>query len=380
MRKYLTNKEIYEKRACWSQKASEFKNIQEQIMKIVVELKDSFGVLDKLCDKEANAREASKLDMSEMGHYLNQRASEALAVSRALFLELNSGSFKTLLQGANHRLRKRISARDNQILRTAEPEFIVFKHSATWEECLDELDLNWKVSTKGANLEFHHFEQCKNLFSSSVLRDDYFIYAEDMLSWLKIKDKRSQALLVLVKNLPILQIKSAEMSILISIPTFMNSPKMMTDFMTFCDPKTSEVEEIETYEGVLDETHRKPGSGRPRIVHQIPEVLNSVEAFTEGAGCAADRRRQDGAGRFGFTVKDVWKEIRDKLFKDNPEKAPSQATIRRIFEPPTKAAASRTYYKSDIAARPGNKSNNAPAGGARHPHQHECFSMVKMMR
>ena len=57
------------------------------------------------------------------------------------------------------------------------------------------------------------------------------------------------------------------MSKLIRILTFIDSYKRITDIMDFCDPKTSEVEKIETFQGVLDETPRKPGSVRPCIIY-----------------------------------------------------------------------------------------------------------------
>lgn len=148
--------------------------------------------------------------------------------------------------------------------------------------------------------------------------------------------------------------------------------------MVMAEKKKKNPELFETK--AAEKEPRAEGSGRRRIIEENPGILTVVRSFTETAGVAAHRRRHDESGRFGFTIKDVHDVVKEKLFKNNPNDAPSEKTLRRLFEPPSKAARSQTYYKSYISARPGTKSNCAPAGGERHPHQHECFSMMKIIR
>ena len=133
-------------------------------------------------------------------------------------------------------------------------------------------------------------------------------------------------------------------------------------------------------QGEVPVTERKEGSGRPRIVDQNPEILDVVRNFAENSGVAAHNRRREDVGRFGFSMPDLHGLVTDMIFNGNKEQAPSLATLRRLFEPPAKHTKSSKYYKADIKARPGTKSNNAPAGGQRHPRQHECFTTFKHIR
>ena len=92
---------------------------------------------------------------------------------------------------------------------------------------------------------------------------------------------------------------------------------------------------------------------------------------------AAESRRRDDSGRFGFTMGDIRTFLQESIYKDNPDDCPSLATIRRVFEAPHKQRKSSKYYQAHISARPGVKRNDAPAGGEVHPHTYECLTDVR---
>ena len=149
------------------------------------------------------------------------------------------------------------------------------------------------------------------------------------------------------------------------------------------EPSPPESEDAELiYAGDIPVSQRKPGSGRPRIIEEDSEVFNIVLDYAESAGIgqAADSRRRNDIGRFGFTIPELRRQVQEKLFQDDPEKAPSETTLRRLFEAPSKSANSCNRYRGDIRARPGTHQNDAAAGEGRHPHQHQCFTMVRLIR
>ena len=91
-------------------------------------------------------------------------------------------------------------------------------------------------------------------------------------------------------------------------------------------------------------------------------------------------RRRETVGNFGFSMNTLHKVVTKKLFSQDPDKAPSIITLRRLFEAPSKARNISKRYMSDIAARPGVKRNEQSANGGPHEHRHEAFSLVKSAR
>ena len=392
LQKFLSLRVQFEKKSVSTlHKHSAFSADLRKITEDLDEFKADFMNLDQLCDKEKNMRIAQSLEMSEMGKFMSSKYEEANSICKRMFLKLNSGPFKSFLRRMIHEFQKRLS--HYKMIEKAEAEggslsLVCFNPDKTWDECLQLLmDQNWQPTSNVGEMSISHFERCKDFFVAMELRGDQFVFDSELLEWLGIKTKRASVLDTLIKNLPIIQIKRGSTSILINVICFLNDREIMTEFMALFqereeNSKDQKVPDENLHKEVPPNLPRKPGSGRPRIIEQNPEIFDVVKDFAESAGhgLAAHGRRQDEVGRFGFSMPDLRKQVQEKLFKENPDKAPSEKTLRRLFEAPTKKANSHTRYRADIRARPGTHKNDAASGEDRHPHQHQCFTIVRLIR
>ena len=369
---------------------SSFSTDLRQVEGDLTVLKEDIRKLSELCNKDKNWQTAQSLPMSEMGKFMSMKFDEATSMSKQIFLKLNSMPLKAILRKVVHAFQKRLSY--YKAIESPEDDtlnFVCSNPSQSWDDCLQKiLDNGWTPSSQNGNLEYSHFEKCKDLFVSMRRRGDHFVSDNEMLGWLGLTGGSKAAILSsLTQNLPILQIKKSGAAILINVISFLNDPDMLTEFMEVFNnddqvPSSSEDAEIELRRGTPHEDPRKPGSGRPRIIGQNPEILEVVTDFAESAGhgMAAHGRRRDEVGLFGFSMPDLRRHVQEKLFKDNPDKAPSEKTLRRLFEAPSQVANAKSRYRAEIRARPGTHQNDAAAGGDRHPHQHQCFTIFKLIR
>ena len=188
-----------------------------------------------------------------------------------------------------------------------------------------------------------------------------------------------------MRKLPLLLVKKGQIQILMSVTAFLKSREMMEDFIEIVKGRETDNEEknteIEVKPGEVPVRERVKGSGRPNLVEKMPEILETVKDYCGVAGVAAHSRRRTNVGTIGFSIPNVHKVVKDKLFSENPEKCPSLNTIRRIFEPPHQQHRSKSLFKSLIPALPGRKRNDETArddGG--HPHRHACFSFFRKSR
>ena len=101
--------------------------------------------------------------------------------------------------------------------------------------------------------------------------------------------------------------------------------------------------------------------------------------MTCSKGVAAHCKRRNETGMLGFRIPILKLYIQKKFFKDDPSKAPSLSTVRRLFQAPSHCARAQSEYHEVIKARPVSVRNDDVAGSS-HSHSHICFSMVKMVR
>ena len=168
--------------------------------------------------------------------------------------------------------------------------------------------------------------------------------------------------------------------ILLNATVFLRSDTQILNMMHVAKTSKDPDPEINVTEGKIHEAPRKEGSGRVRIVNENPEVLEKAKSYADSSGMAAHDRRRSEVGRFGFCMEDVQTFLRNSCYQECPDKVPSLATIRRLFEPPSLSRNSKVYYKGDISARPGVKRNDAPGSGQHHPHIHECACFFRLCR
>jgi len=379
---FYKNKEDFERKSVFQHRASAFLENKQSILNKLGEFKSSFNHLHDLCDKTKNMELAQTFPFAEMGTFLNKRLEEATLLGKELFLRLNSGPFKAELKKMNHEYRKRFSYLGKEV----DKSLHICCHNAenSWEECLQKIHDNWIPNNSNGNVTIGNLETCRNLFAGLEIRGDHYIPSNTLLDWLGIESTRALALKTILENLPIIQIKKGFTSILMSVTSFLSSKDMLEDMMKVVqeqsDKTTNKDGTILKRPGEDPDTLRKEGSGRKRIVEENPRILEAVQNFAENAGVAAHIRRRENVGLFGFSMKDLQNMLSEMIFNGKTENAPSIKTLRRLFEAPSQASNSKRYYKAYIKARPGTKANNAPAGGKRHSHQHECFTTVRHIR
>ena len=71
--------------------------------------------------------------------------------------------------------------------------------------------------------------------------------------------------------------------------------------------------------------------------------------------------------------------MREEVVKEG-DRVPSQSTVRRLFEAPTKANSASRYYSDVISAKPATKRNDVVNRGTANAHRHGCFSLMKMVK
>lgn len=375
--KELTGKQAWDVDKCNS--AARRKFIKTEL----AAAKESFTRVASLCDKEKNLKEAQDLPIEEIGKFITDRVNEASALAKKTILRLLSNDLLDALRDGNHYMRRRISNIDKSFAPNPEILFSCSNAESSWEHCLKKLeDMDWKPTVKNGNVKLEHFYSCAELFRSMEFRGDEFIPSTNLLSWIKLKEKPKTVLNTLVKNLPILMAEKNGRIALINVVTFMKSQTLVEEMMTVSGSgnKKSNIEGINVTEGTIPDEPRRDGSGRPRIFEQNPEVLDQARVYAESAGVAAHSRRRSEVGRFGFNINEITRFLKNTCFQGSPDSAPSESTVRRIFEAPSLSRSSKSYYKADISARPGVKRNDEIATGEAHPHRHECFACFKIAR
>ena len=371
-------KELKEK-ASWDNKSSKFYSQKRYVRTEMEGIKKHFLEAKSLLDKEDSFKEAAGLPMEEVGPFLVDRTNKGKEMVKRALVRLRSKEFLDTLKHVNHTMRKRISNIDMNHNPDSEMKFECH-NLEPWEECLKKLDeKDSKPLSKTGNISMEHFVTCYDIFHDLELRGGDFISAADLLDCLKITEKKMLALETLVKNLPILMARKNGTILLLNAVVFLRSDTQILDMMKVAKTSKDPESPIDVTEGNTEQP-RKEGSGRIRIVDENPEVLEKAKSYAESSGMAAHDRRRSEVGRFGFCMEDVQTFLRNSCYKDFPEKVPSLATIRRMFEPPSLARNSKSYYKADISARPGVKRNDAPASGDHHPHIHECATGFRLSR
>ena len=71
--------------------------------------------------------------------------------------------------------------------------------------------------------------------------------------------------------------------------------------------------------------------------------------------------------------------MREEVVKDG-DRVPSQSTVRRLFQAPTKGNSASQRYGGLIAAKPATKRNDVANRGTANAHRHGCFSLMKMVK
>ena len=376
----------------WEQSQSQFFKDKISIHQRLMNIEESFVKLTFLADKTNYIDEAQLLPFEEMVQFLKNKGDEMQILGRETFFKVNCCQLTKDLKHLNHEMQKRISSRD---LWKEADQRIVFKcHKAgvRWEECLDSIESSdWSPSSKNGNVTKEHFSRCYELFRSLECSDGEFITGEQMLTLLGFTKNLKQTshmnvLNSLVEHLPILMARGPGnwyscKVVLINCETYIRSQSMIVDLMEAVEHERSSSREPSGYkQGELTEFRRRDGSGRIRRIVENPEILVNVEKFVNTYGAAAEDHRRDDVGRVGFTLPQLQSFIKLTCFPENPDKAPSTKTLRRIFQAPDKHTRAAEWYKADINCKPGVKSNDAPGLGGVHPHRHECFCNVRLIR
>ena len=381
VKQFLALHENVEKKKYYERPKSKFYDEKAQIFNAINDIKKSFERLSYLTDKEKRIEDSMKLKFDEIPAFFAKNRDEVQSLGKSIFLQLNSSSFSKQLKSVIHKLQKRLS----NLHKTETPDgnlrVSCYKAGFSWTECMEKIDRDgWIPDVKRANLRFEDLEKCRDVFRSMEYDDQEFITGDGLLNWLNKTERKIQALDTLVENLPIVKFVKRGKIVLCAVETFLHSRSMVEDFFDAVIEEENKVPDVEVRKGTVPNLPRKQGSGRPRIVEQNPDILETTRAFAESAGISAHNRRREGVGRFGFTIEDCQKVIRDKLFSNNPELCPSLTTIRRMFEAPSLARKTKSFYKGDIECRPGTKRNDDPYDGEVHPHRHECSAFVKITK
>ena len=381
--KLLRLKRSLDHKAHWIQGNSKFAQERIHVLSRIEEMKRQLTKLVELCDREQDAHKATTLPMEDFTAYLQNKVQEANKLSKDLFLQLNDINFRNKISNLIRKIQKRLSRLDNTKSSTSSDlEVICGKSGSSWNECLQTLS-DWRPTEYNGNITLDHFERCKSFFISLQINQDDFADANKLLDFLKIAEKRKKVLNTLVENLPLMLLQKNEEILVIDTVQFLQSKRMLVEFtQLFTDESNPDPDKLEDNDNTIETgPHIEDGrKGKKRKVDGDPRILEVARDYAESAGVASHSRRRETVGRFGFTMTDLHKVITSKLFSQDPSKAPSVATLRRFFEPPSKARKTRDLYKSDIQARPGIKMNEDSSYGGPHAHRHQCFSSVKAVR
>ena len=396
IKKFKTVQAELEMKRKWEQSQSQYYKTKLSVHQRLKKIEESFVKLSFLADRKNYINEAEELPMDEMVQFLQNKREEMQILGKETFLQVNSGQLTKDLKFLNHEMQKRISARDLFLCKEADKKLVFKCHKAgtTWEDCVDSIESSdWSPSSRNGNILKEHFSRCYELFRGLGFIDGDYFTGEQLLTLLGFTENKNQkqtshqnVLNTLVEHLPILMIRGpgtwySSRVVLINIETFIRSESMITDLMKAVEQEKSASKETDNCrEGELPEISRKVGSGRIRRIVENPEILENVEKFTYTFGAAAEDHRRDDTGRVGFTMSELHSFIKVTCFAEHPEKAPAIKTLRRIFQAPNKGRAAAERYKADINCKPGVKSNDAPGPGGVHPHRHECFCNVRLIR
>lgn len=251
-----------------------------------------------------------------------------------------------------------------------------------WDECMSLVE---KIEDGTFNFSIENFEQTKNYFAWLARSKHEYSTPEDLLKYLgRVKSDAKKVVDVVVKYLPLICVSLKNKTLLLDCEQFFGSPMELVTFIDIVESKQKTIEEEKSSEASVHgkesmKRKRKPGSGRPAWENKRPDIVESVKEFSSNCGISAQVRRRDDLGLFGFGIPDVQRFISEKFFKNEPEKAPSQSSLRRFFSPPTKANRASSNYREIIKAKPSAKHNDATVG-ASHKHRHHAFTVVKAVR
>ena len=384
LQKLLGLLKSHDEKSAWTQRKSSFAVEKSNFLDVFDGVKTKIEKLVKLCDRSQDAKKAEELSFSEFTSHLAAKAKEAENLYKHLFLQINGVEFRKKMSSLIHKLQKQISRIDGQKDAATKRQFEITsgRSGKSWNECLQDLS-DWLPSSKNGNITLDHFERCKSFFLALKIQQHDFTDAAELLDYLNLFEKRKTALKVLNENLPMMILEKGERVLVIDTDQFLQSPRMMADFtqLMMNDPDDTQNKSLDASNiKPGPEFERKTGSGRKRKIDEDPRILEVSRNYAESAGIAAHSRRREIVGNFGFTMKTLHKVVTSKLFPQDPDKAPSLKTLRRMFEPPNKLRNTSSYYKADIAARPGIKMNQESANGGAHEHRHQAFSLVKSAR
>ena len=371
----------------YEQRNSDYTQLKKRVMNSIEVIKGDFKKLSSLCDKSLQMESAKSMGMAEFSAFIDHQCKSAQDVSKSLFKSFFL--LKPDLEKINTKLRKRLSnlrnSRKDDVVSITSP-----KINTSWEECMDKIhDDDWHPNARNGMVSIDTFLRVRNMFMYIKTKRVEYVTPSELFEWIGVVGNKTTVARMIVENLPVIRVDFKSVTILIDAEHFLKSGRMITELLSaasLIQKKQVQVDSVDMAEaqiiGEEEFTSRKAGSGRPNFVTRFPSLLGTVREYAESTGLSAHSRRRDTTGRipYGFNISDVQKHVRETLFKDNPTKAPSLSTLRRLFEPPNKATRSSQYYKGFIPARPGTKRNDLPSSGRIHKHRHLCFHQVKMCR
>ena len=356
--------------AKWTQKNSNFSQSIKTTDEEIADLKKDFEMLVDIVGKDTSNltfREILALSKSTMD---NKKEAVRDIVRKIL-------KMKQIMPDVLLKLRKRLSNKKNQVeenmtLSVRSPNF-----SKTWVQCLDDLD----IDSGKSELCKEDFEAVANFFHFVKKRKVNYVTPLDVLKHLNKLPNYQRALTkLMVDHLPLLSVKKGSKAILLDAEMYYDSGEKLADLIDLVSDEAlaDPVDPVEFSEP-LEESKCSKKVGRKRFIDENPEILEAIRDFCTNSGVAAHCKRRNETGMLGFRIPILKLYIQKKFFKDDPSKAPSLSTVRRIFDAPSHRGRAKGYYHEVIKARPVSVRNDDVAGSS-HSHSHICFSMVKMVR
>ena len=286
-----------------------------------------------------------------------------------------------LLPKINRKLQKRISnlkvKSEGKSVQMAAPNV-----SKSWAECRE--SLGTKTTKDGfCTLSPEEVERIEHFFDWLARCGHEWCKPEDVLNFLNKPHSELKNLTnLLIQNFPIIKLSKSGFVILLSAEEFFSSGEQLFTLMElFKQGESKEYFDDKAKVGsdiILKKARGKSG-GRTPLTKSRADVIQGIKDWTANTGITAHERRRDEIGQLGFTMQDLHRFVRDKLYSDNPKSAPSSWTLRILFSAPFRNRRNAAKYKDIIKAKPGVKRNNANAGAA-HEHRQSCFTLAKMVR
>ena len=320
------------------------------------------------------SRDLSIGELLEYSQFCLIRAAELSNKLIALSLQ-TVGDF----QDINLRLRKRLS---NKKIQVADEELIISspRCGSSWAEALDSFNLPKKsglfvISKEDLERVAHYFLYIRDKAIEFVLATDLLIYLAKPKTQLKAFTK------ILVENLPLISLKKGQTTILLDSCSFFSCGKKFASLIELVR-SAGPVEEnkwTRQFSEVEKESRCNRKVGPKVFAEKNPKAFEGIKDFCTNAGVSAHSRRKEQTGNFGFSIPQLRRFVKEKFFPNNPGKAPSHSTLRRLFVAPSKNRRAASFYMAEIDARPVAAANDDVAGDVS-KHSHVCFSTVKSVR